>query len=858
MYRLNGNIIFAEGSGPSVSEAAAGNVRHERVEQHDPGTDGALRVNRRDFVAMLASASAVLKNPLSFADALPSAARGPYEASGGLADREKAGFPRSDYTPFGYLDNPWHTWNLHQSGVLRSLPGIGFGLYYPAGPGGYFDYARNGVYVAELALGFRIGERILRAPEDFRAGQLVSPYHSKNIFCYAFEEDGIHVAVSFFQVNEDALAAQIQIAAEAARTRQIEVLAAHTYRLGGSQWWGGDGLAGDFDVPSDTLWTRSFAAGTVCTLTASRRSSGWFFSNREEDSRTWLDAAPKSTEKLSYAPNPLHGGLRYEIDLDVHSRADLVVLMARGPNLKAGLQRARTSLQDAGAVLDQKRAEDTRFWGIAPRLTGDWPKHWQHGWVYDFETLRTMVRRPIGIYKHPWDAMQIQAPRSVLAESSIDMWALSYASPELAKQVFLGQFLDALGDNIPCTREDGVMNMVAADGSECGTSISWCFPFYCAASIFDRTRDVEWLRQLYPKLAALLRWTLVYRVDSDKFVVGKCSWETGMDTSKRFQIQQPTGGELVEFLRLVELQAAASQAGAILRRFAALVADNKSIAEWQAVHKTYAEKTRQLWKDDWFHDFDTRTMQLVEIAQRDPSQAAPAFCGIATEKQKKLIAQTLQRMYDDMKSQALHRESSADNALDWSSFVLPYLEAAWACGERVLASATVEAICDRIYASMDRRSVKAPASAVGPPPKLGWPGTSCEVWGAHGAFGGEVYGWGAVMPAHIIRNLIGFRETDTSGRFTLSPGFGSLLSGAGRRYGIAGLPYAKQRFGLDFHFEDDRRLLITLEPSRPIAALSVTDSSGLPLEVKQNGNAWQFAAKNFDLYVVDLSELSAK
>jgi hypothetical protein len=114
------------------------------------------------------------------------------------------------------------------------------------------------------------------------------------------------------------------------------------------------------------------------------------------------------------------------------------------------------------------------------------------------------------------------------------------------------------------------------------------------------------------------------------------------------------------------------------------------------------------------------------------------------------------------------------------------------------------------------------------------------------------------MPAHIIRNLIGFRETDTSGRFMLSPGFGSLLSGAGRRYGIAGLPYAKQRFGLDFHFEDDRRLLVTLEASRPVAALSVTDSSGLPLEIKQNGKSWQFEAKNFDLYVVDLSELSAK
>ena len=47
-------------------------------------------------------------------------------------------FPRGSYTPYGYLDNPYHCWALHQSGVLRSVPPIGFAWYYPAAPGGYF------------------------------------------------------------------------------------------------------------------------------------------------------------------------------------------------------------------------------------------------------------------------------------------------------------------------------------------------------------------------------------------------------------------------------------------------------------------------------------------------------------------------------------------------------------------------------------------------------------------------------------------------------------------------------------------------------------------------------------------------
>jgi hypothetical protein len=87
----------------------------------------------------------------------------------------------------------------------------------------------------------------------------------------------------------------------------------------------------------------------------------------------------------------------------------------------------RASLTTAGQEIARKHGEDAHFWDSAPQLTGDWPAHWKRGWVYDYETLRMMVRRPIGVYKHAWDAMQIQAPRNVLAETSIDMWALSYA-----------------------------------------------------------------------------------------------------------------------------------------------------------------------------------------------------------------------------------------------------------------------------------------------------------------------------------------------------------------------------------------------------------------------------------------------
>ncbi|MFP5227882.1 MAG: MGH1-like glycoside hydrolase domain-containing protein [Acidobacteriota bacterium] len=810
-------------------------------------------MNRRDFVSALAAASAALKLPHAFAFGREHSSLDPKPTPS--APPTQGGFPASDYTPFGYLDNPWHTWNLHPGGVLRSVPGIGFALYYPAGPGGYFDFHRNNVYTAELTLGFRIGDRTFFSPDDFAHDQLSSPHHSKNVLAFAFEESGMRVTSSFFLVNEDCIAAQIQIDEKAGRPHSIEWLAAHTYVLGGSQWWGGDGVTGGFDAEQELLWTRGFAAGTVFGIAATLRGEQHYFSGQNADRATWLTAEPRTGAAVSYGTDPLCAGVRYRLDIAPHSLSRAIVILQRAPNLGALRRSARASLAEAHAELDRRHVEDAAFWSSAPVLAGDWPEVWKRGWVYDFETLRTMVRRPIGVYRHPWDAMQLQAPRNVLAETSIDMWALSYANPEMAKEVFAGQFLDAIEPNIPCMREDGVMNMVAADGSECGTSISWCFPLFCAASIFDRTRDQGWLRRLYPGLAALLRWTLKHRTDAQGFVVGKCSWETGMDTSRRFQIEQPTGGELVEFLPLVELQAAASQAGAILARFAQLSGDEASVSEWRSIEKTYAGKTQQLWQDDWFHDFDSRTMKLVIGTDRDPSQASPAFCGIATDEQKKLLTPTLHRMYASLLAEAKNPKSSAQNQLNWSSFVLPFLESAWASGDRQLASSLVETICNRIYSSMDRRSA-APADA--DHPRLGWPGVSCEIWGAHGAFGGEVYGWGAVMPAHLVRSVIGLRETDAPYRAMLAPAFPSSLSVKGNEYAIERLPWCGHSFTLRFRFLDESRLRISISGSGPLAVREVLNEQQQRLPIRHDGASSEVELTNFSLCTIVLKESAAR
>ncbi len=79
-----------------------------------------------------------------------------------------------------------------------------------------------------------------------------------------------------------------------------------------------------------------------------------------------------------------------------------------------------------------------------------------------------------------------------------------------------------------------------------------------ATSFFRRTGDMHWLRRLYPKVAAYMRWWLEQRTDAEGYLVYACSWESGQDVSSRFGPQQ-TGGTIIQHVRPVDLQASIVQ-----------------------------------------------------------------------------------------------------------------------------------------------------------------------------------------------------------------------------------------------------------------------------------------------------------
>jgi hypothetical protein len=107
--------------------------------------------------------------------------------------------------------------------------------------------------------------------------------------------------------------------------------------------------------------------------------------------------------------------------------------------------------------------------------------------------------------------------------------------------------------------------------------------------------------------------------------------------SSRFGPQQ-TGGTTIQHLRPVDLQASIAQSAAILVSWAEILSPTHTddtlpnpypadIAFWQEVANEFTVKTRLMWRDGWFRDYDS--VRQVWSSERDAMHLAPVFCAIA-------------------------------------------------------------------------------------------------------------------------------------------------------------------------------------------------------------------------------------
>lgn len=374
--------------------------------------------------------------------------------------------PADDYTPFGLVANPWaeaRSWEVGTGGTLRTTeqrPGLAWLEPWATGP----RQARG------LELGCALDGRALLTRADLQLFGLTSPRRAAHWFEYRWWLGGLDWRARLFLVGPDALVARLTLHNTGSEPRRA--------RLWLARWlWVGT------DQPADTLAHLARA------------------SELQTDPACWPPepARPVAERVAGRDGLALRSGRWLELEVGPDAEATLSAALGRGP---AAGSAATAGLAAAAAREAELGPEQAAFEAVCPRLAGAWPPSLRRGLVYDFETTRQCLQPAGGIFRDVWPAWMVNWPRAVLAEGTLDLLRLSFAQPELAQRAILSLFRDAPAPNLPCVFRHGEPNMVAADGSICGTSPAWCVPFHNLRLLYLRTLDRVWLAELYPFLAA--------------------------------------------------------------------------------------------------------------------------------------------------------------------------------------------------------------------------------------------------------------------------------------------------------------------------------------------------------------------
>ncbi|MBZ0294042.1 MAG: hypothetical protein K8L99_15880 [Anaerolineae bacterium] len=771
-------------------------------------------------------------------------------------------FPQGNYTPFGYLDNPAHSAVFNRSGLLRTVPPLGMGWWARAMPWPYgIDVERRLAYLSFLYLSVTVGSlslaptRTFHSVEDFTDVELVSRYHTKTLLSYDWTYNHLNFSARYHLSNEHALVCIFEVENQGDEVRQVTAHATHIYGYPGPMYWGRDGITSQ--PANDVSVSKFWAYGDVFALGSDRSAAAYKATASDSQWRDWIAAndlnnTGNAIVRFHEGRDHLYTTMSYPMRLNPGESDSLVLALARDVNEPYTRRRLHEAVQTAYESAQGQLTADEHFYTRAPLLHGDWPESWQHGWIYDLETLRMTVRPPLGIYKHPWDGMQIHSPRVVLGETCLDMECLSYADMERAKEVIYGTFADAPVPNVPCTREDGSMNMIGESGAECGTAPTWGMPFLTIESLYLRDRDDNWIRELYPYLKAFIEWWLENRTDDEGWFHANNSWESGQDGSRRFLHGGAQEGTPATFVRTVDIEAAMAHGMVVMADFARIAGYTRDVEMWQELAADRVERTRSMFVDGWFRDFDARADKPFLIDDYyDVMMLIPLAVGIATEEQT-----------DAVKSKFSYFIENPKHWLEWPSFWQPFSEAAWQAGERELVARELVKVGQRIYARSDSRETSPVAERYRDrlPEEYNYriPGIASEFWPVEmeGILNGaENYGWGATFPSLVIRNLIGFREGRES--FTLAPMLPDSLFEVGKTYGIGDLRWWDMTFDVDYSVQPEGELDVRLDCRlRRPGVVIVKDADGTVVtqhDQPERNIELTFRAVNGAVYTVSVS-----
>jgi len=789
-------------------------------------------------------------------------------------------FPKSRYTPFGYISNPYHTAALNQSGVLRSVPPLGFGFWarplpWPYGGATFgFGLSRHRNYLSLIHLSVCVDGKIFHKLEHFKENdiELYSRYHTKNMMSYDFEVDGLIFRAMYFQVGENSLVCLFEARNTTDTEKKITVHATNIYGDIYKGYWGCDGIVSLYNDENDVAVSKFYADGDMFVLGADREPVSYKATTDNKQWDTWITGNDLTDEKDEYTNLRIHrkdldnteslghmmSALSYVVSIDPGRTETMTLGLTRGFTENETVERFQKAVGSARSILKDKLAEDEQFYANTPVLTGDWPQAWRHGLIYHMETIRMNIHPPVGIYNHYWDGMQVHTPRVVLGESAIDSMCLSYADIDLAKDVMLGTFEDRVADNIPCSREDGSLNLVCGNGKEAGTAPIWGLPFHVIRSMYLRDLDAAWIRKLYPHMKSYIEWWLENRTDDEGWFHCACSWESGQDGSKRFRVGDVAAS--AENVRTIDIEAAMANAIQNMVLFAEVAGRENDVVYWKKMADQRVKRTREMFVDGRFRDFDAQTGKPIILKDYySIMMLAPLSFGVATQEQM-----TRSREIFD------YFQANYRFWLEWPSFLFPFSEAAWNAGRRKLLSEILVTSGNGIFPGTDSREplyVKPKdAPRLSPAYSYRLPGVAAEWWpykrGNQWAGGCENYGWGATFPTLLIRNLIGFRETDDleKDQFCLAPALAKEMFYQGRTYGISNLSYRQIKIDVNYEVAADDKIDVELKCKFDYGIRVVVMDEEGKVKVESGGYAnlvgVRFRGDNYGLYTVTVKKKS--
>ncbi|MCK4981948.1 MAG: hypothetical protein KAS17_03440, partial [Victivallaceae bacterium] len=173
-------------------------------------------------------------------------------------------FPEQDYVPFGYIDNPHHSMVLNRSGIIRSVPPIGFGFWARGLSWLYSGAARRDInYLSFLDLSVNVDDKAFHTAEDFEksASPLVSRYHTKSMMSYDWSFSGLSFSAKYFLADENALMCIFEIANKSDKEKTAIVHATNIYGFPELGWWGCNGVTSSGNNISNTCVSKLWAYG---------------------------------------------------------------------------------------------------------------------------------------------------------------------------------------------------------------------------------------------------------------------------------------------------------------------------------------------------------------------------------------------------------------------------------------------------------------------------------------------------------------------------------------------------------------------------------------------------------------------